>query len=284
MKDVRAASKAFQDKLIAERLAATPPEKQNMFQPGDYILFKPTGAFKTSKLAPKFMGPYKVLKQIKNDIECKHVVLGSIFKFNVENVEPFWGSDEEAYKVALLDHDQFVVRAVLAYKGDPLTRTTTSFLVNFEDGSQSWLPYTKDLSESIPFEDYCRTRHELSVLIESDKSAKSWIRTTDKIPITIVQSGEIVYVLLRSYGAQWYDNLDLPNKDIIDYVLEFQYTTFNKNKTTVSAICRILDETWPNLKHHWIQLYGRHKTLLSNMQLIDEDFIRLYPNIKQNKA
>jgi hypothetical protein len=282
--EVRAASKDFQDKLIATRLARTPPDKQNLYQEGDFILFKPTSTFKASKLSPKFMGPYEVLRQIKNDIECKHVVLGSIFTFNVENVQPFWGTDQEAYRIALLDHDQFVVRTIHAYKGNPLVRTTTSFLVEFEDETKTWLTYTKDLSESIPFEDFCRTKHELSVLLLLDKAAKTWIKDMDKIPITAVSTGDKVYVMFRSYGAQWYDNLNLPDKDQFDYVVEFEYTQFNARKTSLSARCKVLDEVWPNLKHHWIQLYGRHTELQPYMRLVDADFIKNHQFLLQNRA
>jgi hypothetical protein len=282
--EVRAASKDFQDKLIEKRTARTPPDKQNLFQPGDYILFKPTSIFKATKLSPKFMGPYVVLRQIKNDIECKHVVLGSIFMFNVENVQPFWGTDQEAYDVALLDHDQFVVRTIHAYRGNPLTRTTTSFLVEFEDDTRTWLPYSKDLSEAIPFEDFCRSRHELSVLLILDRAVQTWTRNENKKPITSVTTGDKVYVLLRSYGAGWYDNLNLPDKDNFDYVVEFQYTQFNKTMTSLSARCEILDEVWPNLKHSWIQLYGRHTELEPYMRLVDTDFIKDHPFLLQNRT
>jgi hypothetical protein len=99
-----------------------------------------------------------------------------------------------------------------------------------------------------------------------------------------VKPGDVVYVLLRWYGAQWYEDLNLPNKDLVDYVVEFQYTVFNAKKTTIGARCEVMNETWPYQKHHWIKLYGRHLILEPEMQLIDADFIQSHPNLKANSA
>ena len=47
---------------------------QNTYQPGDFVLLrhdplKP----KPAKLLPPWKGPYVVLSQDKNDVECKHM-------------------------------------------------------------------------------------------------------------------------------------------------------------------------------------------------------------------
>ncbi len=58
----------------------------------------------------------------------------------------------------MMDYDQYQVRRVLAYKGDPDCRTTMSFQVEFEDGSVEWLPFSKDLSGTVQFEEFA-TKH-----------------------------------------------------------------------------------------------------------------------------
>jgi len=79
LKHIRSVSAKFQAELIAERLAATPEETQNVFQPGDFVLFRlnPDNPLPT-KLSSPFLGPYKVIQQRKNDVECQHLVMGTI--------------------------------------------------------------------------------------------------------------------------------------------------------------------------------------------------------------
>ena len=121
LKHIRSVSAQFQAELIAERLAATPEETQNVFQPGDLVLFRlnPDNPLPT-KLSSPFLGPYQVIQQRKNDVECKHLVMGTIKWFHVTRLKMFHGTEEEGYKAALLDADQHVIRRILRWKGDPM--------------------------------------------------------------------------------------------------------------------------------------------------------------------
>ena len=80
-----------------------------------------------------FLGPYRVLQQVKNDVECRHLVMGAIKWFHVTRLKMFHGSEEEGYNAALLDADQHVVRRILRWNGDPMKRTTMEFKVGFAD-------------------------------------------------------------------------------------------------------------------------------------------------------
>ena len=142
------------------------------YQIGDFVLVKSDSSrFKHSKLYPRYLGPYEVMSSYKADVECRPLVMGSISTFHMDRIKPFYGSREEAYRVALVGYNLYVIRAITAYRGDPEVRTTTSFEVVFED--DVWLPYNPDLAASVPFQEYCRAHAPLFPLIFSDKEFRS---------------------------------------------------------------------------------------------------------------
>lgn len=282
---VREASRKFQEGLIAERSsAAVTPATQNVFQLGDFILFQQDPSKPLpSKLSPKFMGPYEVLHQVKNDITCKHLVQGSISVFHVTRVKLFPGSREQAFNVALLDYNQHVIDTILAYRGDPMTRTTMEFQVLFKDGSLVWLPYTRDLSDAVQFEAYCRSLPELMPLIYTVAVAKTRIQKINRTPIKAVAPGDVCFFDLRSYGATWYAGLQLPDPDHHLYLLSYKYIKFlNKQSTRIQVYCAIFDESFA-LDHFTVLAYGTRLSL-DNMPpdsytLIDEQFCVAHPTV-----
>jgi hypothetical protein len=257
-----------------------------MYQPGDLVLFQHDPNFPLpTKLSPKYIGPYIVLQQIKNDVDCRHIILGHVKTFHVSRLKIFHGSEEEAKRVAMVDNNQFVIDSILAYRGDPMTRTTMEFEVKFADGSIVWLPWNRDLFDSQPYEYFCRSRSELFPLIYDLKTASQQISALKKTPITSVKPGNIVLVDVRCYGSAWYKGLPLPDKEHITYVVEYKYTKWlNKIHTKIQASVPLFKETWP-LDHLFVRQYGS-KTLedwqrLVNVQLhiIDEETLKQYPQL-----
>ena len=174
LKLIRELSTKFQANLIAERLAVTPEERQNAFQPGDLVLFQlnPDNHLPT-KLPSPFLGPYRVIQQRTNNVECKHLVMGNIKWLHVTRLKLFHGTEEQGYKAALLDADQHVIRKIIRWKGDPMKRTTMSFQVEFEDNDLLWLPYSKDLDDSAPYGTFVEQHPFLFPLrYKADKASK----------------------------------------------------------------------------------------------------------------
>ena len=65
-------------------------------------------------------------------------------EYHVERLKPFFGTGTEAVELAQRDNDQFDVERILAYRGDPETRTTMEFNVLFRSGDVVWLlPYSQ---------------------------------------------------------------------------------------------------------------------------------------------
>ena len=129
---LRAASAQYQDSVLNEKQQSQPsPEQQNMYQAGDYVLLRKSSTLHSDKLLPAYRGPYKVLEQRKNDVICKDLINGAVNPYPVDRLKIFHGSDDDAYKMAMLDADQFVVDRILAYRGDPEQRTSMEFEVRF---------------------------------------------------------------------------------------------------------------------------------------------------------
>ena len=282
LKHIRAISAKFQAELIAERLAATPPETQNTFQEGDLVLFRlnPDQPLPT-KLSSPFLGPYRVIQQRKNDVECRHLVMGTVKWFHVTRLKMFHGSEEDGYKAALLDADQHVIRRILRWKGDPMKRTTMEFKVEFDDDDILWLPYTKDLDDSVQFGQYIEEQPYLFPLRFKANQVTKQITALRRQPITVVQPEDLVYVELRcAYGLDWYDTLSIPNKYDILYVVAVQYVKWrDRQHKFIQPKVLVLDEVMRDWDNYDVLSFGSVKVLTNEMHLIDETFVVQYPEI-----
>ncbi len=204
MKIIQDVSRAFQHNLTSERTKDTPKHLQNVFQPGDFVLHHLPEP--RSKLTPRYAGPYEVISYSKNDVTCRHLV-----------------QQEEASRAALLDFNQFVISKFVAYRGDPLTRTSMEFEILFADDDLVWVPWSNDLFNTIQYEDFCRKHSPLFPLLFRLDVANSEIKRIRQCPIVEVSPGDIVFVDLRSYGPLWYATLNLPDAHHLSYVVEYRY-------------------------------------------------------------
>ena len=102
-------------------------------------------SFRSSKLAPKLLGPYRVISQHKNDISCEHVVLHTHHTLHSSRVAPFYGTLESENTVALLDNDEFIVEDILSHRGDYKHIKDMTFLVHwagYDSTHDSWEPWS----------------------------------------------------------------------------------------------------------------------------------------------
>ena len=143
---VRSATAEYQASLRTTRRTTTPT--QNRFSPGDLILWNPREnvfSFRTSKLAPKLLGPYEVISQTKNEIKCVHPVLHTQHILHSSRVTPYYGTAESGHNVALLDHDEFVVESILQHEGQWTKISDMTFLVrwaHYDSSHDSWEPWS----------------------------------------------------------------------------------------------------------------------------------------------
>jgi hypothetical protein len=282
LKVIQDISRAFQHNLASERTHDTPTHLQNVFQPGDFVLHHLSEL--PSKLTPRYAGPYEVLSQSKNDVTCRHLVQQVVRVLHVSTLKIFHGNRDAAFKAALLDFNQFVISKFIAYRGNPLTRTSMEFEICFEDGDVVWLPWSEDLFSTTQYEDFCRANPPLFPLLFRLEVANREIKRIRQSPITDVSPGDIVFVDLRSYGSTWYSTLNLPDQDHLTYVVEYRYTEWvSKSRLKIVAICPIFDETF-HVDNFFIFQYGKYKKFdPSFMVMIDVAFTQKFPQVLPSK-
>jgi hypothetical protein len=179
----------------------------------------------------------------------------------------------------MLDNDQYEINTFLAYRGDPLKRSTMQFEVLFMDGTITWREYCPDIANTVQFENYCRAKSELTPLLYTEKESSKRRSELNRRPITVVEPGDTVYVDLRYFGTSWYDQLGLPDADHRAYIVPFKYVKYaNKSRTKLTATCDLLGES-PTLDHDNVTRYGSRKELREYMTLITKDFILQFPQI-----
>ena len=202
--------------------------QQNCYQAGDFVLFRrDPNVPRPTKLASPYTGPFEVIRQTKNDVECRHLAMGNIKVLHVTRLKLFVGSREEAYKAALLDADQFVIRKIHYWRGNPEKRSEMFFFVEFDDGDKILLPYSKDLSSSVQFEDFVYAEPQLFPLRFNAADAPKRITAMRKEPIRDVSLHDVFYLDL---GYDWFDALDLPNAYLTTYVVPCEYVAWQTRR------------------------------------------------------
>ena len=124
----------------------------------------------------------------------------SIESVVVDRLTLFSGTREEAERLAMEDANQYVIRSINAYRGDPETRTSMQFEITWEDGETSWRTWDRDLFNSVPYEQFCHSRPELFPIIYDLKQVSSERARINSFNITLVTPGDIVFVSLRYFG------------------------------------------------------------------------------------
>ena len=272
----------YQQRLVAKRTEKN--EKQNLYQPGDLIFHKlPTDKPLPSKLRCRYEGPYEVLRQYKNDVECRHLAMGDVQTFFVEHCKPYiGGSREKAIELARIDADQYVIESILAHRGDPHMRTSMEFYVKFQDDEKPrWRVWDRDLFNSQQYADYCKSKPALFQLVFDERISKDSARRLNSENITEVKPGDKVFLDLRFYGTEWYRQVNLPEKDFKTYVVECVYQNWvpRSNQRKITAFVSITDDLF-TFDHVDVFEYGSVKVFdQDSMVLVDNFLIRKFPRI-----
>jgi hypothetical protein len=215
----------------AEVLAKQPALSNNYFAAGDFVFLRLDTPFRKDKLSSRNKGPYKVVSQdIGSDIvHVVDLVTGDAQRFTQAHLYPFFGSLDEAQRMARLDEDQFVITRVAAHKGDVLARSTMYFSVVFEDGDIQWIPFSRDLASTIQFEHYCLDNPPLHLLLVTVEK----VNETMRIQKALFQPGlrnAVKFLSLRVWGSDWYEALPLPNVLSSRYVVKCLFTAQNAKR------------------------------------------------------
>lgn len=275
----------LQTQIVAKRAGKDDPLKQNQYQPGDLVLFqRDTTSPMPSKLTMRFAGPFEVLSQNKNDVECKHLCIKTVHKFHVERLKLYTGSRAEAERVAQVDHDQYEIAQILYYRGNPMLRQSMEFFIRFADGDERWVTWSKDLFDTTHYEHFCKSVPALFPLIYHREDALRRIAEINAQPITEVEPHQRFFLDLRQRGgAAWYNAIGLPKSEQLSYMLPCVYTRWvGKNKRKIKVECALTNEAF-DFDHYTVKAYGMCMTIDSaRMVLITEAMCKEYPKILSN--
>jgi len=148
------------------------------------------------------------------------------------------------------------------------------------DGDIRWLPWSKDITETIQFQDFCESRPHLVPLLTSAKRATQELNDMKTQPITAVHPGEEVYTSLQFFGDEWYQLLDLPDWDERDYVVKMVYGEFrDRSHKRIRLYCSSLDEHLVDWDNSEVNKWGLRRTLREDMTLVTNELIHKYPAI-----
>jgi hypothetical protein len=251
----------------------------NAYQVGDLVFRKVEKMVdKVSKLTPNYLGPYEVMKVYKSDITCRHLVTQALSILHMDKLKMCFSTKAEAYEAAKVDYDQYEVDRIVSYRGDPEKRSTMEFEVLFQDGSVVWLPYSKDLSDTVQFENYVRANKPLTPLLYTLKIWEKMLK--ESFPKVIgVSPGDDCYVDLRAWGYGYFIALQLP---VIDksYVVLCHYLRWNDARhkgIVVSSEIFASRFVWNSF---CVYAYGMEKLFDADvMVLVDEEFCHRYPQV-----
>ena len=267
---VREQSLKLQYEIAEERRSQDKPH--TTYEPGDLVLWNPrekSSDHLPNKLDSNWMGPYEVINHIKNDVECRHLVLKTEHKFHVSRVKPFFGSYEDGIRCAKLDQNQYYIKYIKYYTGNPHVRTSMTFTIMWEDGEAS-IPWNTDLAATQQYEEYINSRPELFPLRYTADEAKRRISAINKLCITTVQPGDILYLSLRYFDGlnnMWYDSLNLPEMDKT-YVVEISVSELTgRSNNKVKVICTAFNDIYI-LSHYDILAYCTSKLLVSEQVIL----------------
>ena len=126
------------------------------------------------------------------------MVTGNIRVLHVTRLKLFTGSREEAYKAALLDADQFVIRKIHYWRGNPEKRSEMFFFVEFDDGDKVLLPYSKDLSSAVQFEEFVYSEPQLFPLRFNAADAPKRVTAMKREPIRNIALHEVPFPQKRN--------------------------------------------------------------------------------------
>jgi len=204
------ASEAYQEELAAKRLAKH--NNPDVLMAGDLVVRDPNKPFRMAKLNYYYRGPYEVRSRVNNNVELKHLAMTALITEHIERLKPFLGTQEQAEHLANLDADQFFIRKIKFYLGDPEPNKISSLeiVVEFEDEDVYVLQCDKDITETQCFIAYAEINRELFWLTIDSPLRRNYFKGINSTVVPKYVIGYTAYTKLRFWGFNWFESLSLP--------------------------------------------------------------------------
>jgi hypothetical protein len=299
---IREVIRATAQRKVEMRLVKGLKGLPNEYQKGDFVLFDkwPPGSLKPTKLTARFMGPYEVLRTIKNDVECKHMATGVVETFFVERLKIFHGNKVTAREAALRDQDQYVLERIVAFRGDVERRKHVQFLTLYADKTEVWNPLSRDLEQTRAFEEFCQSRPDLRRLLMTKVQERKFLndirrKKVDELKFfwtdgddqkdyyqVPIQPGVKCFVDLKTWSdpsLTWYYGLGFEEPDKILRVVEGVYGAWvGSNHLQINVEFPVFGETMI-CDSYWVYAYGWRIQLPQDAVLVDHEFLVKYPKV-----
>ena len=136
------------------------------------------------------------------------------------------------------------------------------------------LPYSRDLSDTVQFEDFVRANRPLQPLLYTLEAWKR-LRRESHCEVKEVEPGDRCYVDLRAWGSGYFLSLGLPSACV--HVVQCEYLRWvGRGKRRILLRCDLFGQefTWDA----WcVYSYGSDKVLGEGMVLVDRAFCEANP-------
>ena len=279
----RTVSTKLQEEITRERAASDGSTPR--FEPGDLVLWNsrssPCQPLRNKTLS-EFMGPYRVVQQVKNDVTIKHLAIGEERVVHISRVRPYFGDEGQALDLAKLDYNQMTIKSINYWSGNIYHRQSLLFNVTFDDDESVDLRYSNDLSSSINFEEYVSTQPLLKPLLGTAAQMKKDQLAARKLVITSYQPGDTLFLDLRYYdleSSMWFDSLGLPPCSA-RYMVEGKVFKLSNTGRKIYVKVSIYDRTIA-LDSWDIQLYCSDQ--LEDNFLVTKEWFKAYTRLAQEE-
>jgi len=275
-KAIHETSKNWQQSIVSKRLASSVVDSVS---PGDLVMRKADTPFRRSKLTYRFSGPFVVISQYKNDISVQHLCSKAYTTVHISTLKRFFGTDQQAMELAVLDNDEFWLKAIDGWLGTPTNQRSILLHLIFDDNTDSWNQFDEELIQTALVEKYIASIPELYILSLPAKMRKNYITLTNK-NTPAVNVDDTGFLDLRYFGFSWFHAVDLPNSGIQTYLVQYTITTLYPDKRKFDFIVPMLDNVTYSGDSYFLQHWGYRKDFDLNKDIIiTKDFVKQFPKL-----
>ena len=142
-----------------------------------------------------------------------------------------------------------------------------------------WLPWSKDLFDTVQYEDFCRQNRELFPLLSTVEQSKSRISEIRRQLITSISPGDSSYLPLRHICPYWYLDLNMPDEYHTLYIVTLHFGNWTRptSRLHIAADIPVFQHHIPALDNYFVTFYASHHTLTTSMVLLDHDYFVQHP-------
>jgi hypothetical protein len=265
---------------------------QHQFQPDDYVMHRYERYLKKSKFSPRWLGPYKVLRQDSNHVTVMSLVDDTEAVLHHDRCTIFHGNEDAARRMAAIDVQEMRVSSILAHRGCIDQRAHMAFYTVFENGEREWLEYAK-IHNTVLFESYCQKHPYLEhAILRSVTEYAEWTRQMNVVPIADLHAhfadiathlpvvGTTYYIPIAAWlpGKPLKTMMQLPDIEVTEYC----FPAILVRVTTKTVVMHIPLLSKPRYKHllGWkfsvFRMYClREQDLREHHIVFNEDILKL---------